>query len=57
MSFPEHPGEKVGCVQVPAQERGGPVAPCPTQPHRELVGKVWEVFTRSVTGITFDESK
>lgn len=53
MSFPEHPGEKVGCVQGPPQERGGQVAPCPTQPHRELVGNVWEVFTHSVAGITF----
>lgn len=27
MSFPEHPGEKVGCVQVPAQERGARLLP------------------------------
>lgn len=57
MSFPEHPGEKGGCVQVPAQERGGQVAPCPTLHHRELVGNVWEVSHTQRLESLSDESK
>lgn len=42
MLLPEHPGEKVGCVQVPVQQRGARLLPV----LRGLTGNLWGAFGR-----------
>lgn len=42
MLFPEHPGEKVGCVQVPVQQRGARLLPVLFG----LPGHLWGTFMR-----------
>lgn len=52
MSFIRAPWGQGGlCGMSLPRREGRQGALCPAQPHRALLGKVWEVFTCSVMGI------